>query len=368
MTAEPLSADAPISSAPAAAWRRLLRWFFITLAAGFAAVAAFVMVFDPFGAGPFARSANPVLMDLNQRYMYPQVVRSGRFDSAVIGTSTVRLLNPERLDALLGGRFANLAMNSATAWEQTQLASLFLRHTPSLKALIVGIDPLWCAQDADQPGQRLTFRRFPETFYDENRWNDWPELFNLTAIEIAWRMALYRIGVMPVRYRNDGYEVFTPPENTYDLARAQGHIWEGRQDRSLAPQVPPAVPTSAERASWRFPALAWLDELAAGMPKGSKIIFVAPPTHAANHARPGSMGAARDAACLAEVGTIAAKHGGLALTFRLQSGVTMDDANYWDPLHYRLPVAEKFATAIAQAWETRADAPDGFYRVLTGAD
>ena len=69
-------------------------------------------------------------MDLNQRFMYPQIVRSGRFDAAVFGTSTVRLLDPQRLGAAFGGRFANLGMNAGTPWEQMQLADLFLRHVP----------------------------------------------------------------------------------------------------------------------------------------------------------------------------------------------------------------------------------------------
>jgi len=41
-------------------------------------------------------------------------VRSGRYDSAVVGTSTVRLLDPQRLGALFGARFANLGLNAGT--------------------------------------------------------------------------------------------------------------------------------------------------------------------------------------------------------------------------------------------------------------
>ena len=84
-------------------------------------------------------TAGPI-MDLNQRFMYPQIVRSRRYDSAVIGTSTVRLLDPRQLDALFGGHFANLAMNAATPWEQTQIAGLFLRETAQPRTLIFGID------------------------------------------------------------------------------------------------------------------------------------------------------------------------------------------------------------------------------------
>ena len=59
--------------------------------------------------------------------MYPQIVRSKRFDSLIIGTSTSRLLDPELLDRLFHVRLANLAMDSTMAWEQKTMLDLFLR-------------------------------------------------------------------------------------------------------------------------------------------------------------------------------------------------------------------------------------------------
>ncbi len=55
------------------------------------------------------------------------------------GTSTARLLDPQELDRAFGGRFANLAMNAATPWEQTQLARLFLTRAPA-RACCFGLD------------------------------------------------------------------------------------------------------------------------------------------------------------------------------------------------------------------------------------
>ncbi len=70
-------------------------------------------------------------MDVNQRFMYPQVVRSAplrfrgfrhldRSGCSIPTASTDRS----------AGRFANFAMNAATPWEQMQLADLFLRQDP----------------------------------------------------------------------------------------------------------------------------------------------------------------------------------------------------------------------------------------------
>ena len=138
--------------------RRPWRVFAATLCAAAAAVGAvlygFVLLLDPYGL----RATRPI-MDLNQRFMYPQIVRSRRFDAALFGTSTVRLLDPDRLNAVLGVRFANLGLNAGTPWEQMQLADLFLRQVPEPKALVFGLDRNWCEADADR--KRTHIPRFP---------------------------------------------------------------------------------------------------------------------------------------------------------------------------------------------------------------
>ena len=140
-------AGARLDAAAGRPWER----FCLTLAAAAASSAAaiflFVLAVDPYGlrVGP-GRPPAPI-MDLNQRFMYPQIVRSGRYDSAVFGTSTVRLLDPQRLDALFGARFANLGLNAGTPWEQIQLARLLLGHVRQPKVLIFGLDLPWCSPE-----------------------------------------------------------------------------------------------------------------------------------------------------------------------------------------------------------------------------
>jgi hypothetical protein len=300
-------------------------------------------------------------MDLNQRFMYPQIVRSGRYDSAVFGTSTMRLLDPAKLDGLFGGRFANLGLNAGTPWEQMQLADLFLRHVPRPKTLVFGLDTTWCEADADSPAKRLTFRAFPPWLYDEDPLNDFSEIFNLKSLEIASRVAMYRLALMPERIRGDGFEVFTPPEALYDAARARQHIWNG-EARLI--EVQPALP-QPDASGGGFPALAWLDALLARVPRGSEVVLVLPPIHVAVQARPGSRAAARDEACKQAIAVIGARRGAATLDFRIASAVTREDTNYWDPLHYRLPVAEAFGAEIARAARTGEAPAQAPYRVLT---
>lgn len=349
-------------------WLRYIAAFFITLAVCATAFAVFVGISDPYGIRVSAGDAPRPIVDINQRFMYPQLARSKRYDSAVFGTSSLRLLDPRELNGLFSRdgspvQFANLAMNAATPWEQMELARLFLRARPAPKVLVFGLDRSWCDMDADAPDKRLTFRAFPERFYDDNRWNDWLDTINLKTLEIAARLISYDLGLRETSLRDDGYGVFVPPEAAYDAARAHAHIWfehtsQGRP-AAIVPQEPPVRVSAEERASWRFPAAAWLDDLLAGLPTDTRLYLVFPPAHVSAQPQPGSLAAETDGACKARFSEIGTRHGATVLDFRKPSAVTRNDDNFWDALHYRLPFASRVAHALADP-----QSGDDFYDVV----
>ena len=350
--------------------------------AAFAAAAAalvvvlygFILVLDPYGMRVRPGHPPTALMDLNQRYMYPQLARSGLFDSAIFGTSTMRLIEPRGLGEAFEARVANLGMNAATPWEQVQLADLFLRYVPAPKLAVFGLDRNWCAPDADLPANRITFRSFPPWLYGDNLLAGLPDLLNVKSLEIASRLALNRLGLMPERIRRDGYEVFTPPEASYDVARARGHIYEGRS-RSIVPPVQAVTLSEGERQALRFPALVWLDGLVARLPASTRLLLVMPPVHVAVQAQPGSQDAAIDTECKSRIAAIGARHEARhevrnearnearTIDFRLPSPITREDANYWDPLHYRLAIAARVAASLKAA-SAGESASDGTYQLL----
>jgi hypothetical protein len=342
-------------------WQRFALCFAATAAALATVLFGFIVIMDPYGvrASP-GRPPTPI-MDLNQRFMYPQIIRSGRFDSAVFGTSTIRLLDPEQLNKTFGGRFANLGLNAGTPWEQMQLADLFLHHVLQPKALIFGLDRTWCEEDADR--KKLTFRAFPPWLYDENRFNDYPELLDLTSLEIAGRLALHRLGLMPERIRGDGYEVFVPDESQYDLERARFHIHHGASEAPSPPATTVEL-SEQERRQLRMPALEWLGATLARVPATADLTLTFTPIHAAWQPVPGTREAAVDAECKARITSLGKQHGAAVVDFRIRSSVTTDDANYWDPLHYRVGIAARLVVALQEARATGRDAADGFYRVL----
>ena len=118
------------NSEPAAGWRRFFcRLLFIAVLTS-VGIYGFIVTLDPFDtlvlSPPFDRS--PVAS--NQRYAFPALARRAAFDSVILGTSTSRSLRPVELDPLFNAHFVNLAMNSATAYEQWRLGMLFARRHP----------------------------------------------------------------------------------------------------------------------------------------------------------------------------------------------------------------------------------------------
>ncbi|GJD29862.1 hypothetical protein PMNALOAF_1103 [Methylobacterium adhaesivum] len=341
----------------AGAWRGFATAFGLSVAGFGLAVIGFVAVVDPYGLRVGPSRPPGALMDGNQRFMYPQVARSRLYDAAVFGSSTVRLLDPDLLGPVLGGRFANLAMNAATPFEQTALARVYLRHaTP--KSILFGIDTNWCAADADT--KRLTFRPFPAWLYaDGTPWNLLRQV-NGQSVATAARVLLHRWTGLPARLRGDGYAVFTPPEASYNAARAAAYIHGGPGIPDPAALEPPPDPVAAP-----MPALDWLEALLADLPSETLRILAFMPVHVAAQGLPGTAKGAREAACKARVAEIGARHGATVVDFRIPSPVTTDDTRYWDALHYRLPVAGRIVTSLGAALATGADDPNGFYRVLT---
>jgi hypothetical protein len=341
-------------------WPRFLRTFLAVFLGGIGLAVLLVATMNPYGNLPVSLFREHTIMDINQRFQYPAIIRSGRYDSIVIGTSTSRLLEPRRLETAFGGRWANLAMNSATAWEQARLAELFVRTMKRPGTLLVALDHVWCAANADT--ERITPRGFPQWMFDDNPWNDLPYMLNITTVEIAGRRIGNLLGLNPARIPHDGYEVFVPPESEYDRAKVRQKLYNSDRARRHKPVVPAYAPTPSERAAWRFPALAWLDaELGRGW---QRRVLAFMPLHVIAQPAPGSREAAREAECKARIAAIARRHGTVLVDFGIASQLTDSDDNYWDPLHYRVPIAARIVDETARALQTFGEAVSGDWRVL----
>lgn len=324
-------------------------------------LAAFVALMNPYGNLPHILLSEHVIADTNQRFQYPALVRSQRYDSIVIGASDSRLLHPRALERVFGGHFANLALNAGRAYEQYRLATLFIEQVKQRRTLLVGLDHVWCDASADD--RRATFRGFPEWMYDGDWRNDLRYMLNSKTVEISGRRFAQLIGMREARYQ-DGYELFLPPESAYDSVKVTRKLWANKDRGSTDPVMPPYSPSDAERSSWQFPALAWLEEITTRF--GGQVVFVYAPAHIAALPRPGSLEAAQREECKTRIAAIARSHNVPFIDFAIRSEITANDANWWDRLHYRLPIAERVVAAIERALKTGKDDPQGDWRYVEG--
>lgn len=332
---------------------RFMRLLLGTSAAFAAAVYVFIVVLDPYQDVPFAPVLTRAPVSTNQRFAYPALARDPLFDSAIIGDSTVRLLDPERLGAATGARFVTLAMNSATAYEQSRVHGLFAAGHRAARYLVVGIDGVWCQREASAD---YTFRAFPEWMYDDNRWNDLWYLFNDKALEDAVRMLELVNGRRAPRYRRDGYADFTRGFGAYSRARAEHRIYGG----PVYPYAKHAALPQTAHPDWHYPQLDVLAAMLARHSPATRIALVFVPLHA--HFLASS--ADNFAECK---GRVVQRFGGATtialLDYMYASPLTTTDSNYWDNLHYTAAVARLLESDIAAALGARPPS-SGFVRQL----
>jgi len=341
-------------------WRRFVKLFLAIFVGSIVSAALFILLLDPYDMVPFSLPIERPLVSGSQRFAYPQVMRSKRFDSIIVGSSTARLIDPEQLNGPFAARFANMAMNASTAWEQWTTFEYFRRHAGVPKVLIIGIDDAWCDPGADRDRVR---HGFPEWLYDEDRWNDYANMFNSGTLEIAARLIGYHLGLYRARSRYDGFEVFTPPEGDYDPVRARLGIWIGRTPQPLPDLPPPSLP-DAEKHALKFPALAWMETMIGELPPSTITVLAFMPVHAAAQRWPGTREAAVEAECKARIAAIGHAGRATVIDWRIASPVTTNDANYWDGLHYRLPIAQRIGRELIGATLKGTRSTDGSYRLV----
>jgi hypothetical protein len=350
----------------AVTWQGSNRIFLGTFIAIVGSIYLFILMVDPYGMVPFSLPFDRALMS-DQRQMYPQILRRGRYDSIVVGTSTSRLLDPVALDRVLGGHFASLAMPAATAVEQIHVIDYFRRTVAAPKAVIIGLDHEWCYRNGNAYISEHTAaleREFPAWAFDDSRWNDLLHLLNIPTLQEASHVVGHLLGRIPEKLRKDGFEVFVPPDATYDPARAHFFVYEQNDSRVPTPVHSTFSLGEVERNAMDFEPLVWLDDSLASLPGATRKILMFPPLHAHAMLAAGPAGEARDAECKRRVTAIARRRGAMLVDWRILSPLTKEDSNFWDPLHYRLPVAYRLIDDLGHIVNQGRESPDGSYRIL----
>jgi hypothetical protein len=339
-----------------AAWRRFFRLAAGTTAAVAAFVYLFVAIVDPFDTLPLSPPFDRAPIATNARFSFPALARSDKFDSAIFGSSTSRLLRPALLNPEFDARFANLAMNAATAYEQSQMLKVFLRAHPDAKAVMIGLDDIWCLT---RKPMLYTPRPFPEWMYGANRWAGYTQLLNLYTVEQSGIQFATLLGLKSEVYGRDGYTSFVPDDSEYDPARVAAYLAE-------AARAMPKDTAPVSAAGLPYPAIDLLrDDLAAIPARTTKIVFFTPLNHVLQPVAGKLLAEWNE--CKQRVTSMAARTPNtVVVDFMIPSPITSNDDNYWDSAHYRVAIADRLARDLAAAAKGQAS-PDGDYRLLSPA-
>lgn len=332
-------------------WRAFVKlcvWTLVLLAV--LSFTALVLI-DPYDSVSFSPDIKRVQVDKKQRFFYPALARRPQFDSALIGNSNIRLLRPARFNQLLGGNWANLAMNAASSWEQEKIFDVFLAERARVENVLVGIDYLWCYDryaDERFVGNN-TEADFPAWLYDEDPSNNIPPL-NLMTLEHAGLLALTNLGIRDNRFGEDGYTVFTNPMSDYNLEKARTKIYGSVTPKKILPVVPPFSMSTERREALPISALTRLDDMLGRLPGSARKILFFVPYHSYYQARPYSKQMVVWNECKRRAAHIASAYdNAFVLDFMIRSDITEQDSNYWDYKHYTVDVAEQLADLIGSA-------------------
>ena len=338
-------------------WKRYFRILIISLIGLFAAGYLFVLVVDPYGVIPVSLSKNRGF-STDPRFFLPSLAKRSQFDSAIIGTSTVRLLNPEDLNPLLSGRFVNLAMNAAYLSEQKAILDVFLKYHPDPKSIVISVDHL-NFDDFEYNAKYLDGlpEYFPRWLYDEKHLNDLPP-YTWRTLQQAIKQFRSITGMTAFKYRFDGYEDFTK-RRPYDVDRAREIIYGTTAPRSKIPVDPPVQATPQQVKAFKFPAIPHLEKMLTRLPEGTLKIVIIPPFHYFHQATPGSMEDIKWKEFKRRVINTVCRHRNTSLIdFMIESPITTRDENFLDKIHYTVPVAQTIARSIALGAFSESEGPN----------
>jgi hypothetical protein len=333
-----ISSSEPVSGA--AAWRHFLRCLLLVALATYGLIVAALLAFDPYDKGWFQLVPGNGIPRAGQRLMNVGLARNPHFDSAVFGDSTAQLLSPARLDALLGGHFAQLTIPGTGPYEQVLELNWFLAtHPQGVKTLVFGFDDYWCDTTLAYSPDSVR-NPFPFWLYGTDRFAYVASLAGFSSFDAVRRKALRLMDIgapMPA----DGFNDYDAGK-AYDAAAIAAHLPPISPDS----RTPPTIAPTAEEAQ-AFVAFAALFHRLEALPD-VKVHFLLMPLYAGALPGAGTDDERQTGLCKGILAEAAARHANWRFhDFREKNAMTMTAENFWDKMHYRDEFARRMIAGLA---------------------
>jgi hypothetical protein len=309
-----------------------LRRYAASTLVGGAVLAALLLALDPYDTGRFALLPAHGVADFGQRLAFASVARRAGVDTAIVGDSTVQLIDPERLSRLTGHRAISLAVPGSGPVEQLALADYFRRHHQGNADLTIvfGIDQPWCTTASPI----VPSHPFPFWLYSTDRLDYVFNMMRYKTIEaVARRLKLLAGLEHPAR--PDGY-------HDYDT----GKVWHAPELAALPPigKTPAGtIPTETD-----FTAISLLGRFLDTLDPRARIVLLVPPRYVSAIPLPGSAAARELDACKGAYRRLAEKRPNTwMLDFLVDCAFARWENNFWDVIHYRKPIARMVEDRLA---------------------
>jgi hypothetical protein len=323
-------------------WRRALGLYAVACPLIVLVAAILLIGFDPYDTGRLGFAEGYGVPDsLGPRLTAASTARAPDAEAAIIGNSTIELLDPARLSDMTATRFVSLAIAGTGPTEQLAVADWFAAHHPAgsegaAKAIVFGLDRTWCEGD----GRLDLANPFPFWLYSPSVVDYALGMLQLKTFESLSRKIDLMLGRRPALPAN-GYRDYETAniwtEGAAERAAARG-------DASILASDPPD-----------FAAVPLLQQFLARLPTQTRVILVLPPRYIRSLPPEGSAEARVEAQCKAAYRAVANERPSTMLVdFAIDGEIARDGRNFWDLIHYRGSVARQIEAAVAVALRAEA--------------
>lgn len=323
------------STSERVAWRRLLYRYGVYCVIVGIAVAALLVVSDPYDTGRLTPFDGFNVAAFDQRMAVASVGRLPAATGAIFGNSTIQLVDPAELGALTGIGFVSLTFAASGPIEHIAVARYFLRHHPpgsknQARALVFGVDRSWCRDD----GLLEPMHPFPFWLIANSEIAYMSGLMQLESFGALGRKLEELTGRLKPP-RQDGYHDYDLGQPNR-LAAADGDIADTLY----------VAPT----ARGDFAAIERARALLADLPAALPVVLVFPPRHISSLPAPESLWGRTEAACKQAFQTLATTRPKTVIVDLLgDDEMARNDDNFLDQIHYRHSLAHVVAATIAGA-------------------
>jgi hypothetical protein len=305
--------------------------------------AACLVVSDPYDTGRLTPFPSSGVTSFDQHMAAASLGRQPGATAAIVGNSTIQLVDPAELTAATGIGFVSLTVAGAGPLEQIAVAHWFESQHASerghkVQALVFGLDKSWCRDD----GRLEPINPFPFWLVSDSSLDYLTGMMRLETFGGLGRKLEVMLGWLKPP-RADGY-------HDYDKGQARNPDGLRREFAIDAFYAPPM-------GKAEFAALPKLWTILEALPASATAVFVFVPRHASSLPASGSPEARSETLCKQAFRSLAARREKTAFVDLLQNdAMSRTDDNFFDQIHYRHPVAHAVAVAIAAALREEATA------------